>query len=161
MRKFFPLAFIIPAVFFLDRISKNFIVNAYPEGGGFPVWRGVFHITRVNNTGAAFGILRGAGGPLVWIAVVSVILLSCGLFLNVLRGPGGPVWRPGLQETAWALVIAGAAGNLYDRLWFGYVIDFLDFRVWPVFNLADSSICVGAILVLVVFWRSRPSHGEN
>ena len=51
------------------------------------------------------------------------------------------------------LVIAGALGNLYDRLRFGYVIDFLDLRVWPVFNVADTSICIGVFLVLLSFFR--------
>ncbi|HXV18656.1 MAG TPA: signal peptidase II, partial [Candidatus Omnitrophota bacterium] len=57
----------------------------------------------------------------------------------------------------WALVLGGAAGNLYDRVRFGYVVDFLDLRVWPVFNIADSAITIGAILVAAELFL-KPRH---
>ncbi|MBI2095081.1 MAG: signal peptidase II [Candidatus Omnitrophica bacterium] len=60
-----------------------------------------------------------------------------------------------LNHCAWALVAAGAAGNLTDRLAFGYVVDFLDFRIWPVFNIADAGICAGVLLVILNFSRHR------
>lgn len=106
---------------------------------------GVFSITRVNNTGAAFGILKHSQNILIFISAV---------FILVILG----VWaknRPrafSRTSCGWALVLAGAASNLYDRVRYGYVIDFLDFKVWPVFNLADTAICVGIFLVFLGFF---------
>lgn len=161
MTKRLQCVFIIPTVFFLDRILKFLVIQRYPEGGGFPVWPGVFYITRVNNTGAAFGIFRGSGSFLIWVSVVCLLFLGLYFFRAVLKkNVSGASMDFSTQEfAAWALVIGGALGNLVDRLYYGYVIDFLDFRVWPVFNLADASICAGVFLVvlrLVNFrWRAR------
>lgn len=132
----------IPLVFSLDRFFKILVLKNYSEGAGFAVLPGIFHITRVNNTGAAFGIMKHSGLLLALVSAVSVFFLALCMFRSRSR-------------LAWMLVIAGALGNLYDRLRFGYVIDFLDFRVWPVFNIADASICIGVFLVLLGFFRKR------
>ena len=119
---------------------------------------GIFHITRVNNTGAAFGMLKGNGLILILISIASIGFLSLYLFQNIFLSRGRQAKPRGIglsNEIAWALVIAGAAGNLVDRLRYGYVIDYLDFRVWPVFNVADASICTGVFLVLLGFFRKR------
>lgn len=105
------------------------------------MWPGVFHLTRVENTGAAFGLLKGTGSFLTIVSMLCVVLLGAYLTQHFLKG------IVSLRTTAAALVIAGALGNLYDRLRYGVVIDFLDFRIWPVFNIADISICVGVVLV--------------
>ena len=162
-RAYFVL--IIPAVFILDRVFKILIIRNYFEGEGFPVIRGFFHITRVNNTGAAFGLLKGYSGALVLISIICVIFLASYLFRNFfsksnkLAASADPL--RGFNQIAWSLVIGGALGNLYDRIRYGYVIDFLDFRVWPVFNIADTSICIGIFLVAAVFlWRGRAQRAE-
>lgn len=105
-----------------------------------PVWKGIFHITRVNNTGAAFGWLKNSGGFLIFVSAISVVVLTLHLFRKR---------KPSVSDAAWALVLGGALGNLYDRLRFGYVVDFLDLRVWPVFNVADACICIGVGLIFV------------
>ena len=132
----------IPAVFFLDRFFKILIVRTFPEGGGFAVLPGILYITRVSNTGAAFGMLKHSGLLLVLASAGAIFFLALGLLRD--RNP----WP-------WALVMAGALGNLYDRLRFGFVIDFLDLRVWPVFNVADISICVGVGLLLLGLVRKH------
>jgi signal peptidase II len=135
----------ITSVFLLDRLSKIFILSHYQEGGGFPVWQNVFHITRVNNTGAAFGFLRGHTPFLSLVSVFCVLILLWILFFK----------KQTLSNRAgWSLVVGGALGNLYDRFFYGYVVDFLDFRVWPVFNLADTAICVGVLVVAFKCIRS-------
>ena len=106
---------------------------------------GIFHVTRVNNTGAAFGILKGQGPVLILVSAVCIAFLMVTLFKNTFRGT---------SLAAWSLVLAGALGNLYDRLRYGYVVDFLDLRVWPVFNVADVSICLGAFLVALHYFRA-------
>lgn len=70
--------------------------------------------------------------------------------------------RPGLPHSfAWSLVAGGALGNLFDRFAFGHVIDYLDLRVWPVFNFADACICLGAAWVLFCFTLRRPARRNN
>ena len=116
------------------------------ENSSLTVIPGFFQLTRVNNTGAAFGIFRGAG-----IFLILVTLVSTTFFLGYLLVKWDQLRR--IQRWAWTLVIAGALGNLHDRLIYHYVVDFLDFRVWPVFNLADSFVCVGALLVFLGLMR--------
>lgn len=109
---------------------------------------GLFHLTRVNNPGAAFGILKNSILFLQLVSWVSVIVLGVYLARSFRRG-----YRS--ADLGWALIVGGAAGNLYDRVHFGYVIDFLDFRIWPVFNLADSFISVGVILIVAGLFSKK------
>lgn len=99
-----------------------------------PILPGIFHLTLTHNTGVAFGLFQGQG-LLVTLAALAFVL---GLVWTVLRDNPSPGFLISL-----GLVLGGAAGNLTDRVRYGSVIDFLDFRVWPVFNLADSCITIG------------------
>ncbi len=134
------------------------------EGEGFPVWSGVFHVTRVNNTGAAFGLWKNASFFLMILTAISVIFIAVYL-RKLLRAPaldmGYEYWAVSRSVYGWALVAGGALGNLYDRVFFGYVIDFIDLRVWPVFNIADGSICLGVFWVLLqVLWKQKAPTGK-
>lgn len=124
------------------------MLHSLKEGESLAVWPGFFHITRVNNTGAAFGILKDERGILLAASWIGALLLGFYVLMQFRRGSAkGSV-------LAWSLVLAGAIGNGADRLRYGYVLDFLDFRVWPVFNVADASITIGVILVTFKFIRS-------
>ncbi len=105
-----------------------------------PVLPGIFHLTLIHNTGVAFGLLKGSG-LLVTLGTLALILWLC-WFLARGSAFKGPLFTLGV-----GLVLGGAIGNLIDRLRVGAVIDFLDFRIWPVFNVADSCITIGAILM--------------
>lgn len=125
---------LVPAIFLLDRATKHWAMTRLEPVGSIPVLP-FFHLTYVENTGAAWGMLQGRNVALIGI---SLSLLAGLLYL-----------RRQWKERPWelygsTLVIAGAVGNLYDRIAYGYVVDFLDFLVWPVFNVADSCITVGA-----------------
>jgi signal peptidase II len=134
---FYLLAFL---VLLADQLSKVLIVRLMTLGQSIPVIRDVFHLTYVHNPGGAFGILAYRTWFFVAVAlVVTVLILG---FLRYIR-PGNN-WL----TVALALQLGGTAGNLLDRIRQGYVIDFLDFRFWPVFNLADTSIVVGVFLLL-------------
>ena len=113
-----------------------------------PVIPGVFHLTLVHNRGAAFGILRNQ-----LIVFIAVSLAAIAYIIAVIRRSPGR-----LQQAALSLVLAGAAGNLIDRVALGYVVDFLDFRVWPVFNVADSAICTGAGLLVWAMISKPRTH---
>jgi signal peptidase II len=121
----------------------------FEEGEGFSVWAGVFDVTRVNNTGAAFGLWKNGSLFLMWVSTLSIIFIL--VYLWRLRTVNRTCY-------GWALIAGGALGNLYDRVHFGYVIDFIDLGMWPVFNIADSFICIGVFWILLqVFWKSKLS----
>lgn len=131
-------------VFLIDQITKAAVTAYLVVGQTLAVLPGVFHLTRVNNTGAAFGLLRGWGGFLVFFSA------ACALFLvAVLTRSVSPA-----RNWALSLILGGALGNLFDRVHYGYVIDFLDFRVWPVFNMADAAICAGVGICILSFFNS-------
>jgi len=131
---------IVAAILVLDQVTKLLIVKNLALSQSVPLINGVFHLSLVYNRGAAFGIFKDQTNLFVFTSVIAIILLSVAL-KNHLRE------KISSYNLALALVLAGAMGNLIDRLHFGYVVDFLDFRVWPVFNIADSAITVGAVLL--------------
>ncbi|MDI3316403.1 MAG: signal peptidase II [Bacillota bacterium] len=132
-------AWVALAVLALDWLSKLAVRRWMTPGESIAVVPGVFHLTYTRNTGAAFSLFQGGSD---WLAGVSLVI-AAGVVLFALRQGRG---RPWLQ-VALGLVLGGALGNLVDRLSRGWVVDFLDFRIWPVFNLADSSVVVGALLL--------------
>lgn len=128
------LIFIV--IFILDRLTKYFVARM--EVLDF----GILQIVYSTNTGAAFGIFRGYT---IVLAVVSIIII--GLLLYYLPKEGTIGWWGA------AFVIGGALGNLFDRIYYGGVIDFIDFGFWPSFNIADSFIVVGG--VMLAWWWFR------
>ena len=147
MLKRWLLIGIIPFVLLLDQVSKVWVMRRLALGEAWMIWPGVLHLTHVNNTGAAFGILKGSG---IILTVVSVICVA-GLAVYVAEAFIKNLTS--MRSLAGGLVIAGAIGNLVDRVRYGYVIDFIDFRVWPVFNIADVSICTGVGLIAIVLLK--------
>ncbi|MFZ5646128.1 MAG: signal peptidase II [Bacillota bacterium] len=132
------------AVFLADQASKMFIMGNMFLNQSIPVITNVFHITYIRNPGAAFGLM--AYRTSFFIAVSILVVLGIIVFYKKYGGKG-------TVQVTLGLIAGGALGNLVDRVRFGEVVDFLDFRVWPVFNLADSAIVVGAALLVLVFWR--------
>jgi len=110
------------------------------------VWPGVFHLTLVNNAGAAFGLWKDSGVFLAVFSAVSFLIIAVYLF----KRPGRP------HAFAWSLIAGGALGNLVDRVAYGYVIDYLDLGVWPVFNFADACICLGVAWIVFRFMARQP-----
>ena len=148
--RFFSFSTIL-AVFGLDRLLKIWVVRNFLEGQGISLFGPWVHLTRVSNTGAAFGLWKDSGVFLVCFSAVSFLIV----FFYLFKKPAQP------HSFAWALIAGGALGNLVDRLAYGYVIDYLDLRVWPVFNLADASICLGVIWILFRFTARRPPRENN
>ncbi len=113
-----------------------------------PVISGLLSLTHVQNRGVAFGLLAGISPILmILVALTLVVLLS--------YNKGRRTWSRA-TGVGFALMAGGAAGNLLDRIRFGFVVDYLDVHVWPVFNLADAAIVTGAGLVLLVLMRPGP-----
>ncbi|MBI5144837.1 MAG: signal peptidase II [Candidatus Omnitrophica bacterium] len=132
------ISIIVIAVVFLDQLSKYFFRKILLVNQSLPLIKGIFHFTLVYNRGAAFGILKNKLPLFILASLLAIVLI----YLNIKKQE-----KFSLYSVSLALILGGALGNLIDRLFFGYVIDFLDFRIWPVFNLADSAITVGAVLL--------------
>ena len=143
--------FLILAVFFVDRLLKIWVVQNLSESQGIPIVPGLIHLTRVSNTGAAFGLWRDAPYALAVFSALSIVFI-----IAYLAGRFGPV----SHAPAWALVAGGAMGNLYDRLRFGYVVDYVDLRIWPVFNFADTCISLSIVWILFSFLK-KPGNGSH
>ncbi|MFA5058998.1 MAG: signal peptidase II [Candidatus Omnitrophota bacterium] len=136
--------FIILVVLFLDRISKAFFSNILALGESIPVVLNVAHFTLVHNTGIAFGLLKNQG---VVLAIIPVIVAALIIFAVYYFRNSKTIDK--ISLIGFSLILGGAFGNLIDRLFYGYVIDFIDFRIWPVFNIADSAITIGTVLILI------------
>lgn len=132
------LLMVYGAVLLLDRITKLWAVAHLSLGMSIPVVP-FLHLTLVHNHGAAFGLFVGLGPLLVLVRLV----VSAGVFIVARRLPNANL----ALLLGLGLVGAGAAGNLVDALAYGYVVDFLDIRVWPVFNVADMAIVSGSVLL--------------
>ncbi len=138
-------------VVLLDQLTKGWIIATMRLHDAYPVIDGFFNIVYVRNPGAAFGFLAGASPLFRSVFFLAVTLAAILLILHYLR-------QTRTEEIflvlALALILAGAVGNLIDRIRFGEVIDFLDVYIgahhWPAFNIADASITTGAS-VLVMF----------
>ncbi len=127
-------------VIILDQAAKLYIVGSFRPGETLPLINGIFHFTYVRNPGAAFGIFAHQTTFFIVTSVVLIVLIIFGRSLLASS-------RLAVQ-LALSLQVGGALGNLIDRVRFGYVIDFLDFQIWPVFNFADMAIVAGIILLL-------------
>jgi signal peptidase II len=140
-------------VFSVDRLTKILALHSLDSVSTVPVWPGVFHLTLVHNTGVAFGLFRNAGWLLTAVSLAAAAAIL--FFHSRAAAPAGR--REIARRLAWAFVAGGALGNAYDRIRFGAVIDFLDFRVWPVFNLADSAIVCGAMFIAASAFAGKES----
>jgi len=134
---------LLTGVLAIDRTSKAAALKFLADEHGIPVLP-FFHLTYVENTGTIFGLMNGANA--FFIVFTLVVLMFLGWQWRQLSEQRG-------GQAALSLITGGALGNLYDRVFLGHVIDFLDFRVWPVFNIADSCICIGAALLALGLLR--------
>jgi len=128
---------------FLDRISKIFFSQLLSVGESLPLIPKVLHMTLVHNTGIAFGLFKNQGIVFIIVPLIAIVLLVYNIYYY--KTNGEQLSR--VYIVAFSMILAGAMGNLIDRIAFGYVIDFIDLRVWPVFNIADSAITVGAVVI--------------
>jgi len=135
-------------VFVSDQYVKARIVESLPAGASVPLIPGLVSLTHVQNRGVAFGLLAGAASLLPVLAVLTLVLLLA-------YNRGRQFSRPAAVGVA--CMAGGAIGNLADRFRLGHVVDYVDVHIWPVFNLADVAIVIGAGLLLVTFARGERS----
>jgi len=153
--------FLSAAVILLDQWSKWLAEASLIPYEPVPVIP-LFNLTLAYNTGAAFSFLSDAGGWQRWF-FISLTVVVVAVLINWL-------WRMRAEERLYAasisLILGGAIGNLIDRIWLGHVIDFLDVYYgshhWPIFNIADSAITVGVVLLLIdLFLNDHPEHEKH
>jgi len=158
MRRNIPYFLFILVIIALDQAAKFVIAQTVELYESRTVIPGFFNITRIHNRGAIFGAFNQSNNQVVFLALTAASLLALGLVVfYFFKTP--PSDR--LMKISLALIMAGALGNLLDRITRGFVIDFLDVYIrrshWPFFNVADSCISVGAVLMLLIFFRRKPA----
>jgi signal peptidase II len=133
----------------LDQITKSAILSRFVLHESYPVIKGFFNLVYVLNPGAAFGFLANASETfrsIFFIGITLAVLLMIAYYIIKVESENT------VSVVALTLIFAGAVGNLIDRIRFGAVVDFLDFYIhtwhWPAFNVADSSITIGAVLMI-------------
>jgi len=141
----FVVCMVISAVvFIMDQLSKLWVLNTVKPVGSIGVIPGLLSFTYVENTGAAFGIFEGKRWLLVVIVFAVLVAALWALYTNKISGK--------LERLCISFIIAGGLGNVIDRIRYGFVVDFLDineFFSYPMFNVADCFVVVGAILLVI------------
>lgn len=123
-----------------DQFFKYLIVSDMFLGQSIPVIPGIFHLTYIQNPGAAFGIL--ANQRWLFVAIAIILIAAAAYFAPQIKRLSFSM------RTAIALLVGGAAGNLIDRISIGRVVDYMDFRIWPIFNFADVAIVLGCLFII-------------
>jgi signal peptidase II len=141
-----------------DQITKYLIAVYIPLNGGLEVVPGYLNLVHVRNPGGAFGILADSASATRFWFFVGISVVALGVIIWMVLSSTEPA---ALSLTSYSLFFGGALGNLFDRIRFREVIDFLDFHLgtlhWPAFNVADSALCVGVGLFLLHLVKTRNS----
>jgi len=152
-----PVIIISIILFIIDQISKILVIKYIDINNSIELIKNFFYLTYTHNTGAAFSILMGKRIFLILIAVVILIAIFNYLRKNKIESK--------VEKIAFSLVIGGSIGNLLDRIVRGYVIDFLDFKIFgynfPIFNLADTFIVIGVFLLLIITLTRKEVKHDN
>ena len=158
-KKYLILAVFSALIVALDQLTKLYIHTRFELGEFVPVISNYFNITYVRNTGAAFGFLRDFHETFRLIFFLSMPPIAMVTIILILRGVPS---SDRVQVLSLSSIFGGAVGNYIDRLRFGYVIDFLDFHwrntySWPAFNVADSAIVVGVVILIFLMRKPQPT----
>ncbi len=127
-----------------DQITKAIALTKLASAVSVPAIGKIVSLTLVKNTGAAFGLFKYQTAAFIFISLIAIAFTVFYL-----------VKKKVIFYLPFALILGGAAGNLIDRLRLGYVVDFIDLHFWPVFNIADSCITIGAISLFVIILRGK------
>jgi signal peptidase II len=150
LRLFIIAALIIAA----DQFSKHLVVSLMQTGQSLALIENFLYITYVRNPGAAFGMLPY---QTIFFVIITVVVVAFILYYYRILSSDHRLLRFAL-----ALQLGGAIGNLIDRVRTGYVVDFIDFKIWPpVFNIADSAIVIGIGLFIIAYWRDDLLKGSK
>jgi len=141
---FYPVALL---VFVFDTFVKSLISGHFHPADSVPLIRGILNLTYVRNTGVAFGLFPGKRLLLILISIAVCAIVI--YFYSRTRK------KDLLLRVAFAIILGGSLCNLFDRIFYGYVIDYVDFKVFPVFNLSDVAINLGVFLIILDLFFKR------
>lgn len=146
-----PILLLAVLIILVDQYSKYYIQTNMVQGMSIPVVPNIFHITYILNPGAAFGLLEHQ--TLLLIGVAVLLVLTVIYFYRQI-----PNNR--LLHYSLGLLVGGAIGNVIDRVQIGYVVDFFDFRIWPIFNVADIAIVSGVAGIMLVILNGKKEDDQ-
>ncbi|MGV8141182.1 MAG: signal peptidase II [Candidatus Woesearchaeota archaeon] len=143
VRGYYTLIFFLILVFF-DRITKTWAISSLKESKDF----GILAFTYVLNTGAGFSIMHGMNNLLIIISLIAIIAII--------------YYNKDIPRFSLIMILSGIFGNLIDRVTYGGVIDFINLKFWPIFNLADSMIFIGVVYwTIIIFKNDKKTSNEN
>ena len=131
----------------LDQLIKFVVKNNVEINDSIPIVKNALHITYITNTGSAFGLFKDLNLLFIFISIAIMIFIV--YYLKNAKSENK------IESAFFGLLFGGIIGNLIDRLIYGHVIDFIDFRIWPVFNLADSFITISVIGLVSYSWKKK------
>jgi len=132
-------------VVLLDQLTKFLIKQNFQLSQSIPLIKNILHFTYITNTGSAFGLFKGFN--LIFILFSIIVIAVIFYYLKKIKE------NEKLLQFAVGLILGGTIGNLIDRIFYGFVIDFIDFRIWPVFNIADSAVTISVVFLIILLWR--------
>lgn len=143
-KKFYLISIIPILIILIDQLSKLLVKKYISQP--IPLINGILDLNYSSNTGAAFSIMQGNN---LLLALITILVIAAIIYYYKKIPENKPVL------VSVGLILGGAVGNLIDRLTYGYVIDFIDFQIWPVFNAADSAVTIGAIILIIYLVKER------
>ena len=132
-------------IVFLDQLTKFFIRKNFQLSQSIPVIKNIFHLTFITNTGSAFGLFKNFNLFFIFFSIIVIIAIF--YYIGKINK------NEKLLQFSLSLLLGGTIGNLIDRIFYGHVIDFIDFRIWPVFNVADSTVTISIVLLIILLWE--------
>jgi|TARA_B100001964_G_C14219626_1_gene594614 signal peptidase II len=134
-------------IILIDQITKFLIRINFQLNETLPLIKNIFHLTYIRNFGAGFGILQQQKWILIFISIIVIGVIF--YYFDRIKE------KERLLQVLVGFILGGVVGNLIDRISYGSVIDFLDFRIWPIFNFADSFITIGVIGLIIYLWKKE------
>ena len=132
-------------ILILDQLTKLFIRKNLQLNKSIPIIKDVLHLTYITNTGSAFGLFKNFN--LLFIIFSIIVIITVLFLIRKVKE------NERFLQIAFGFLLGGTLGNLIDRLISGTVTDFIDFRIWPVFNVADSAVTVSVIIFIILLWE--------
>jgi len=151
-KNFYFFSVILITSVILDIFTKFLVRKNLDLNESLPLIKNILHITKIHNTGAVWGILQNNN---IFFIIISIIVLSILIyyFQDLAKSKASVFFL--------AFIFSGAIGNLIDRILFGFVIDFIDFRIWPVFNIADSALIIGIIGIIFLNLTNKDDKNKQ
>ncbi|MEE9525570.1 MAG: signal peptidase II [Candidatus Woesearchaeota archaeon] len=140
LNKFLIISLTAVGILLLDQLTKLAVIKNMELLQSIPVLQNILHLTYIQNTGAGFGLFSQSTRLLIWFSIIVIGLIF--YFYEAI--PDNKC-----MQLSIAAILGGAIGNLIDRIKLGYVIDFIDFKIWPAFNIADMAIVIGVISIAI------------